>query len=292
MDRVLLLFDELQYASHIEKTLRKMGFDTETITNEYNLNEKILTFNPDVIIVKGGSNSKSSSLLVGKRLKEAIKFNGKVILIFPEDSRPGGADLIKLRMDLLLVEPISALRLTAHILSLLGGNHDSIMDKLLRIAHTDLNFRQNEQIILRQMGESIDTEIQLISTKLLAENSHKEVVIDDNTIQSFIDPQFNHPDKVFDDSSGAGTEKSADFDIDPAYVQKLKDEMRQADVDLALRIESYNQAISGVDQDLKVGINKRQTKKQALELLEVTSAEEKKGRDNERKKFAKALWKK
>lgn len=268
-----------------------MGFDTETITNEYNLNEKILTFNPDFIIVKGGGSSKSSSLLVGKRLKETIKFNGKVILIFPEDSKPGGEDLIKLRMDLLLVEPISALRLTAHVLSLLGGNHDSIMDKLLRIAHTDLNFRQNEQQILRQMGESIDTEIQLISSKLLSE-SNKEMVIDDKEIQSFIDPQFNHPDKVFDDTSGIVVEKPAEFDIDPAYVQKLKDEMKQAAVDLALRIESYNQAISSVDQDLKVGINKRQTKKQALELLEVTSPDEKKGRDNERKKFAKALWKK
>lgn len=266
-----------------------MGFDTETITNEYNLNEKILTFNPDFVVVKGNASSKSSAMMVGKRLKESIRFNGKVILIFPEDAKPTGEDLIKLRMDMLLVEPISALRLAAHILSLSGGNHDAIMDKLLRIAHTDLNFRQNEQQLLRQMGESIDTEIQLISDKLLSKE--QEVVIDDKAIQSFIDPQFRDPTK---EPQLKETKQAPppEFQIDPEYLAKLKNELKKSDEELPLRIETYNQAISDVDQDLSMGINKRQTKKRALELLDVTSPAEKKGRDEERKQFANALWKK
>lgn len=297
MDRVLLLFDDLQYAGHIEKTLRKMGFDTETITNEYNLNDKIISFNPDFVIVKGSESSKASSLMVGKRLKETIKYNGKVILMFPEDQRPQSEDLIKLRMDLLLIEPISAIRLAAHILSLSGGNHDAIMDRILRVAHTDLNFRHNEQQILKQMGESIDTEIQMISERLKAED--EEIVLDDKAIQSFIDPQYRTPvpEKPTEPVVQSLIEReqedhSADYLIDPDYNAKLRAEVTKNQEELPFRIEAYNQAISTVDQDLKVGISKRQTKKRALELLEVTSPSEKKGRDEERKQFAKALWKK
>lgn len=298
MDRVLLLFDDLQYAGHIEKTLRKMGFDTETITNEYNLNDKIITFNPDFVIVKGSESSKASSLMVGKRLKDAIKFNGKVILMFSEDQRPQSEDLIKLRMDLLLIEPISAIRLAAHILSLSGGNHDAIMDRILRVAHTDLNFRHNEQQILKQMGESIDTEIQMISERLKAED--EEIVLDDRAIQSFIDPQYRNPvipekptePVIHSLMESEPEDHSAEFLIDPDYNTKIRQEIAKTEDELPFRIEAYNHAISAVDQDLKVGISKRQTKKRALELLEVTSTSEKKGRDEERKQFAKALWKK
>ena len=53
MDRVLLVIEDIQYATHLEMTLRKVGFDIETISNEYNLPDKLLTFNPDYVIVKG-----------------------------------------------------------------------------------------------------------------------------------------------------------------------------------------------------------------------------------------------
>jgi len=330
MDRVILLFDDLQYAGHIEKTLRKIGFDTETITNEYHLNEKILAFNPDFLVVKGAASSKASSLLVGKKLKDSIKFNGKVILMFPEDGRPSSEDLIRLRMDLLLIEPISALRLSAHILSLSGRNHDAIMDRILRVANSDIAFRTNEQQILKQMGESIDTEIQMISEKFMAEE--QELMIDDSAIMSFIDPQYRSPTedskstsstgsglstKTSDQASSAGPQAgtehkpaaanqaqpdnasteatddhSADYLVEPHLGEKLKAELDKANSELPLRIEGYNQAISAIDQDLKKGINKRQTKKRALELLDVTPNSEKKGRDEERKQFAKALFKK
>jgi DNA-binding response OmpR family regulator len=337
MDRVLLLFDDLQYAGHIEKTLRKMGFDTETITNDYNINEKILTFNPDFLVIKGAANSKASALTVGKKLKDSIKFNGKVVLMFPEDGRPGSEDLIRLRMDLLLIEPISALRLSAHILSLSGRNHDAIMDRILRVANSDLAFRSNEQQILKQLGESIDTEIQMISEKFMAEE--QELMIDDSAILSFIDPQYRSPTPdakespqtpvgssqpapgaaaktsepasavtpkpvqatelkpaaskpTTDASKEATDDHSADYLLEPDLGEKLKAELAKADSELPLRIEGYNQAISAIDQDLKKGINKRQTKKRALELLDVTPNSEKKGRDEERKQFAKALFKK
>ena len=76
MDRVLLVFDDLQYSGHLEMTLRKVGFDTETITNEYNLSEKLLTFNPDYIIVKGNS-PRVSCFQIGRKLKETVRYQGR-----------------------------------------------------------------------------------------------------------------------------------------------------------------------------------------------------------------------
>ncbi|MFZ3230306.1 MAG: hypothetical protein WA160_08885 [Pseudobdellovibrio sp.] len=291
MDRVLLLFEDVGYASHIEKTLRKVGFDTETIANEYNLNEKILGFNPDFIIVKGGPTSRVSSLQVGKKLKESIKFNGKIILIFPEDAKPANDDLIKLRMDLLMIEPVSALRLAAHLLSLSGGNHDSIMDKLLRIAHTDPQFRQNEQQILKHKGESVETEIQLISDKLKIENP-AIVVIDENSIQSFINPPVKKEKASVDSEARSSAQFVPGGDVDPDFKLKIQDQLKASDKELPLRIETYNQVISTIDQDLKKGLSKRQTKKRAQEISEMTSPEEKMERDLEKRSFVNALLKK
>lgn len=357
MDRVLLLFDDLGYASHVEKTLRKIGFDTETLANDYNLNEKLLSFNPEYILVKGGQSSKVSSLQIGKKLKENNKFSGKVILLFPENEKPVPEELIKLRMDLLVIEPISALRLTAYLLNLSGSKSDALMDKLIRIAHTDAQFRQNEMQILKSKGESVETEIQLISDKMKQVDEPSISVIDENSIESFVNPNakpvlaksnipstsaqppqedlkeaakkspvkkqledVNHvtgksdKDEVVSvqgkvpksnqSTSVSGSQPPVaveppnepelleNEEVDPGYFAQLKNELMEAELELPLRIESYNQAISTIDQDLKKGLSKRQTKKRALELLDLTSKEEKNDRDLQKRKFANALSKK
>lgn len=291
MDRVLLVFDDLQYSLHLEMTLRKVGFDTETITNEYNLSEKLLTFNPDYIIAKGNS-QRVSSMQIGKKLKDTVRYLGRVILIFPDDQRPGPEDLIKLRMDILLFEPISALRLVAHILSLTSVDHAVIMDKLLRIAHTDSQFRQYEQQILKTSGASIDAEIQFISGKLKEQKEGAET-IDETSVQSFLDPNFKVPGKasITETQKNEFTEEGIS-QMDPEYVNNLKSELESLNLELPLRVASYNKAIKSVDQDLKKGLIKRYTKTRAKEFLTLTDNEEKKQRDGERIEFAKALWKK
>lgn len=284
MDRVLLVFDDLQYSGHLEMTLRKVGFDTETITNEYNLSEKLLTFNPDYIIVKGSS-SRVSGIQIGKKLKESVKYSGKVILIFPQDLKPKPDELIKLRMDLLLFEPISALRLVGHLLTLTTQDREVIMDKLLRIAHTDSQFRQNEQQIIKNTGASIDSEIQLISASLNLK-ADPVVTLDENSIQSFLNPQTQAT------PSSPGLDPKLNEKINPEYIKNLKEELQTLSSELPLRIETYNRAIKTVDQELKKGLSKRHTKLAAKKSNLETSSEEKTDRDGERKKFVNALWKK
>lgn len=273
-------------------TLRKVGFDTETITNEYNLSEKLLTFNPDYIIVKGNS-PRVSCLQIGKKLKETVRYQGRVILIFPQDLKAKPEELIKLRMDLLLFEPISALRLVAHLLTLTTVDHDAIMDKLLRIAHTDSQFRQYEQQILKTSGASIDAEIQMISGTLKA-GKDKPIELDEKLIKTFVDPNFKEPEIAQNEphSVDAPTEKESEYQVDPKYTDSLKAELESIDTELPLRIATYNNAIKSVDQDLKKGLTKRYTRLKAKENDNVTTPEEKASRDGERQEFASALWKK
>ena len=286
MDRVLLVFDDLQYAGHLEMTLRKVGFDTETITNEYNLSDKLLSFNPDFIIVKGNS-SRVSGLQVGKKLKESVKFSGKVILIFPQDIKPKPDELIKLRMDLLLFEPLSALRLVAHLMTLTSGDHDTIMDKLLRIAHTDTQFRKSEQQIINTTGASIEVEIQYITSRLKVKSAAPES-LDESSIQSLFDPNFN------DGKTKTSPELDPDYQqvVDPAFIKSLNEELLSAKEELPLKIETYNRVINTVDQDLKIGLSKRHTKKSARESELITLPDEKVDRDDARKKFVTALLEK
>ena len=80
MERILIAVDNNAYAGHLEMTLRKVGYDIENISTEYNLSEKLLSFNPDIIVAKGNS-SRLSALNIGRKLKETIKFAGKVVLV-------------------------------------------------------------------------------------------------------------------------------------------------------------------------------------------------------------------
>ncbi len=297
-------------------TLRKIGFDTETITNEYNLSEKLLTFNPDYIIVKGGS-SRVSGLQIGKKLKETVKYSGKVVLIFPADQKPKPEELIKLRMDLLLFEPISVLNLVGQLLTLTTVDRDAVMDKLLKMAHTDSQFRQNEQQIIKNTGTSIDSEIQQVISRLKAKfKPEVPDTLDENLIHSFVDPKYKAPAPpaapVAEENPPSPTVANAaelqlgkvkvipkenldanyNHPIDLAYKQNLQEEISVVAAELPLRIDTYNHAIKTVDQDLKKGLSKRMTKKSALLSASETTAAEKQERDQERIQFANALWKK
>lgn len=279
MDRVLLVIDDIQYAGHLETTLRKVGFDIETITNEFNLPEKLLSFNPDYIIVKGVG-VRVSTETVGKKLKESTKFLGKVILVFPQDRRTSNPEeLIKLRMDVLLFEPISALRLASSLLTLTQLDKDTIFDRLMRLALTDPQFRATESEFLQGTGSTIESEIQIVTGRP-ASGSDVGSVLNEDDILNFISP----PDQI--------AKKTPDLNLSPEYKQQLQNELNGLEGELSLRIEAYNSAIKTIDQDLKSGHKKRQTRTENIKLFKDISDDSQLQQDEERKKFVVALMKK
>lgn len=301
MDRVLLAIDDIQYSRHVEMTLRKVGFDVESINSEYNLNDSLLTFNPDYIVCRG-QGARLTTLGLGKRLKDT-KFNGKVVLIFPENFQPSSEDLIKLRMDLMLFEPISTLRLAVQLFSFSKTDVEIIRDKLLKFAITDNQFRNYEQQLLRSAGTTIDSEIQIISEMPLDANQDNNSIIIKQDSENSTEFAIEKTEVEATDMQVATAAQSyGDVKISEEARQRLKDEILGVQAELPLRIDTYNRIINKVDQDLSVGLKKRQTKRVSnklhKDLLEEKKADNKSLQDEEseldqeRISFTNALFKK
>lgn len=298
--------DDIQYNRHIEMTLRKVGFDVETVNNEFNINEPLLSFNPDYIIARGNS-ARLSVLNVGKKLKEASNLNnGKVVLVFPENIEPTTDDLFKIKADLILNDPISTLRLVLYIISLTGSNVEMVKEKLLKFAITDVQFRNNEQQILKFAGLTIDSEIQILSNmeEVPASADSGIIYFPDHTKAAtkkddLIVPQAQEDAQQEGDrrvTAGIGS-----VDVPSEVIERterISEEIGLLANELPLRIDSYNRSIKNLDQDLKIGHKKRQTRKEVNQLHKDLIAEHKTDKqteanlDDERMQFTKALFKK
>jgi len=243
MDRVLLIIDDIQYSRHIEMTLRKVGFDVESINNEFNMSDRILSFNPNYIICRGSS-SRLTTLNVGRKLKDSnSKFTGKAILVFQEGVKVSADDLIQLKMDLLLFEPVSTLRMVVYLFSFSEHNYEFIKDKLLKFAITDNQFRNYEQLILKKAGLTIDSEIQIVSGM-----------------------EYKGSVATSSRKADEGFLSSQTEDLSPESIKRLNQELIVAEKELPLRIDTYNRIVKNVELKEDSSLKKRQTKKAADQL--------------------------
>lgn len=161
MDRVLLVIDNVQFSGHLENTLRKLGYITDALQNEYNLTERVLSFNPDIIVARGTSN-RLSTLNVGKRLKDNLKFVGKVILVFTPENGPDKTQFNSIKSDVILFEPASALKIAVSVLNLEAIDKTAMREKLFKMVQDDAAFRSEEQSYLVQHGRSLEEELQTV----------------------------------------------------------------------------------------------------------------------------------
>lgn len=140
--RVLLVFDDYQEMTTTETYLKKVGFDVVGIMNEMSISDQILAFNPEVLIVNG-KGAKVSSFSVGKKLKESIRYDGKVILVVPKNMRPDPSDLMRMKMDSLMEAPIQSERLIQLLGKYSGLSADVMLEKLrkARLSDPELNRR-------------------------------------------------------------------------------------------------------------------------------------------------------
>lgn len=302
MDRVLIAFDQIQLANHLEMTLRKVGFDVETITTEFNLSEKLLTFNPDIIIARGQS-TKLSTFNIAKKLKDNLKYNGKVILVFGQDQKISPDELSKIRTDLLLFEPMGALKLTMSILNLDPERKELMQDRLLRMAEIDPTFRAQEQSYLVSHGLDLDRELTRVQGKVETEDA--ELLISDEAFEDFASsqkvtskndqpPSAANIGKIQESKSQSAI--VSDLDISEEFKNSIKNELTSSNDELSLRIDTYNHQIKKIDLNLQKSLNKRQTKaivkKQRAELLVESDQKKLDDLDADKRKFANALFKK
>ena len=273
--------DDIQYNRHVEMTLRKVGFEVESVNNEFSINEPLLSFNPDYIVCRGNSN-RLNVMNVAKKLKEGkTPYNGKVILILPENYVVPPDEIFKLKADLMLHDPLSTLRLVVQLISLTTNDIEFIKDKLLKFAITDNQFRNYEQQILKNAGLTIDSEIQIISN-----------------MEGPIEPAAVVPQPEAPGIAPAPVDENGIIVISQDVIKKINDEISALTNEMPLRIDSYNRAIKKVDQDLKIGHKKRQTRKELNQLHKDLLDEQKTDKksedeqDQERIKYTNALFRK
>lgn len=265
MDRVLIVSEEAVFASHVEKTLKEVGFEVALQSNEAGLQQKILDFKPEIIVVKGGS-AKLSSMRVGQILKEVVKYPGKVILILNKNQNIDPHDINRVKMDYLLFEPVGAVKVVSHVLNLVTEHRDAIRDRLQKMAENDPHFRKQEENFLVS-GKSLDQEMIHVTGKV--------------------------------DKAAVNHVKSKEG-LTPEEMQHIKEQFEKELIDNEAlhhkKIEAYNNSISNLDADLSLGHKKRHAneKQKALrkELLVDPGQEKLDSLDQDRRKFAIALTKK
>ena len=105
--------------------------------------------------------------------------------------------------------------------------------------------------------------------------------------------------KIFkNEKNPLSNEKAEDYITTEETRMRLAEEIQQSEDELPLRIDSYNRSIKSVDQDLKVGLKKRQTKKEFNQLHKDLIESHKTDKnaeddlDRERIEFTNALFKK
>lgn len=271
MDRVLIVSEEVIFASHVEKTLREVGFEVAIQSTEVGLQQAILNFNPEVVIVKGSS-AKLSTLRVGQVLKEVLNYKGKVILILNKNQNIDPNDINRVKMDYLLFEPVGAVKVVSHVLALMPEQRDLIRMRLQKLTESDSNFRKQEEMFT-------------ISGKVDSVRSDEQ----DTVHVTGMAPKAEDLNHI--------KSKDAAEAIEMQHIKSnLKKELVDNEALSAKKIEAYNRAIGNLDVDLKKGLKKRQTndKQKALrKVLLVDPGQEKlDSLDEDRRRFANALMKK
>lgn len=136
MNKILLVYEEYAELMNAENTLKRVGFDVIGISSEYSVAEQIVAFNPDLVVGSGRA-GKVTSMGVGKRLKEMLRWQGRSVLIFPPNFKPSAQDLIKIRADLILESPVPPVRLLQVVAKLLGQDEGVLLEKLNKSMHVE-----------------------------------------------------------------------------------------------------------------------------------------------------------
>lgn len=136
MNKILLVYEDYAGLMSVESTLKRVGFDVIGVSSEYSLQDQMLSFNPDVVI-GAGRGGKVSSLGVGKRLKEMVRWQGKSLLIFQANFKPTPQDLIKIRVDMILEAPVAPMRIVQVLAKLLGHDESVLLERLNKSMHVE-----------------------------------------------------------------------------------------------------------------------------------------------------------
>lgn len=148
MVKVLLVYEDFNLLTLTESFLKKVGFDVQGVSNEVLIQDQILSFNPH-IIVACGQHQRVSIVSVGRKLKNDKHFRGKLILLAPEGFRPLPQDLMHMKFDAILEQPLTPEKLITSLCRQGQLAPGPLLDKFAKARMSDPDF---EQKMMHLMG--------------------------------------------------------------------------------------------------------------------------------------------
>lgn len=131
----MLVIEDFSESNRIQMVLKKIGFDVLSVQKATGLADKVLGFNPDVIVSYG--TQKFTGITVGQKLIEMRHSKAKSVIVLHKGERPNQTELSQIRMDVIMEAPIIPEKLIEIISRLTGLEAGPILEKLKKAQLTD-----------------------------------------------------------------------------------------------------------------------------------------------------------
>lgn len=289
-NKILLVFEDYTELVAVESTLKKIGFDTIGLTNEYSVAERVLGFNPDLVVV-ASSGQRLSVLNVGKKLKEMKKWTGKTILCFTSQNHPSPQDLIQMRSDHIFNQTLEPVQLVEIMIQILDIEDAHILEKLSKYsseAKTDGSFFvEGHQGVL-------DTTKHVQKTGTLFQDVNIEE-LEKELYEGKIQAKDVPLDKVVPASSGIDLSVSLSPEkIEGNSVDILSEieDLKKAQAGAQERLEKYQKYIDSLTFTPGKGLDHVESRKKQKEMTKSWDVKLLEDLDKQRRNYVKALFKK
>lgn len=130
--KLLLVYDDYSEMIRTQTELMKIGFDIVGVVNEVLMSERLLIFNPDLVLASGRG-GKVSAISVAQKLKENPRFHGKSVLLLPNSQRPTMDELQRIRMDALVEAPAAVHKIISVLARILDLDADQLIEKYRKV---------------------------------------------------------------------------------------------------------------------------------------------------------------
>jgi DNA-binding response OmpR family regulator len=131
MRRVLLVLEDYNELLFLETLLKKVGFVVESIRNELSLNEKLMSFSPELVIATGEGN-KINGIRVSKKVKKKGSHT-KLLLLFPRHTLQTERSLDNFIADGAVETPLNPRSIITSVCQLSGVAPEGIMAKFEKL---------------------------------------------------------------------------------------------------------------------------------------------------------------
>lgn len=325
MEKVLLVFEQYTEMIVFETALQKTGYKTLGITNDYSVGEKLLSFNPDYIVVYGTS-GRVKTINVGRKLHELTKWKGKSILIFHPDQRPDASDFRVIKSDMILEFPLTPSQIVMTLAEMSQLSDSELHEKLSKLSSDEEEethqFQNQDQNKVEHGTNDINLNFQVDKAKdssftlLHSESVQKSAPLSEldklltplqtktTRIQS-VDPQLEgllkpQQDLQQQDELNAKTNNDEEFSANQntqdllKISQNLKSELSnslQKKEERQSRYDSFLKKNQEVDFALSQ-LKRTEARRAFKEMSKDWKKEDVKSQDEYRKEFVRAMFKK